>query len=153
LALYDALEPGGRTAGGGGGALTADLVTVREAIDAFNRRELAAGQRFFDPDVEWEFSGYLLQEQGHMVTGRDELVRFGELMFDTLEESRIEVDEVTSVAPNKVVCSGRLAVRAKGGDTDVIAPWVRLFELRDGRILRSKMYPDREAAIEAASES
>jgi len=127
-----------------------DAEIVREALDAYNRREISAAKEYVDPELKWELSDYLLQQPGHHTVGRDEWLRLGELVFETFAESKIDVDEVIVAAPGKVVCTGTLALRMNEGDPVATAPWVRLFELRDGRIARSTTYRDRGAAIEAA---
>jgi ketosteroid isomerase-like protein len=94
---------------------------VRQAFDAFSRRDVAALAELIDPDFEWA-------TPTARVAGRSEPEEFREI-------------------GDRVVVIGRIYAWGVGRVIDAPAGWV--WRLRDGRILEGRVYDSRRGALEA----
>ena len=123
---------------------------VRRAIDAFNRRDLDAAARDSDPKVEVDWSRSLGVEAA-IYQGRDDVRGFWNTFLDMFERIVVYPDEFIErgehvVVPNRTRMWGRDGI-------EVEARSVLVVTLRDGRILKWRLYQERDDALAAVGMS
>jgi ketosteroid isomerase-like protein len=120
---------------------------VRRSLDHWNETGGESLWELFDPDIE-----FVLDPPAFLAgtyRGRvqvDGLIAHLAALFD---EFRYEVDELLPAGDLVVSLGG---VRGRGvlsGVSDVRKGW-SVWELREGRVVRVRMYSDREEALQAA---
>jgi ketosteroid isomerase-like protein len=119
---------------------------AERAIEAFNRRGLAAMRLITASDVELDWSASLGPSAG-VYRGWDEVLSFYAEYFDAFEETSIEPDRFIDagesvVVPNVGRVRGRDGIEARARSTVV-------FTIREGRVSRICLYQETEQALEA----
>jgi ketosteroid isomerase-like protein len=122
---------------------------VRRGYDAMRRRDTEALLEACDPDVE--LISLIAQLEGGHYVGHDGIGRFLEDMREAWDvwlpqEDTIETDGDT------VLATGRTRLRGKGSGVEIDLDWGQVFTLRDGKVLWSRIYADRDEAREAFRE-
>jgi ketosteroid isomerase-like protein len=123
---------------------------VRAALEAWNERDLETAAELAHDDIEWDLSEYLLPGGARRISGREQFIEFGRVVFDTFHDSPLELEELIDSGNGKVVATGLARYRPKSTDSEIHAPWFRVFEVEDGKVRRSTVHPSRAAAITAA---
>jgi ketosteroid isomerase-like protein len=122
---------------------------VRPAYEAWNEGDMG---RFFDalaPDVEW-WPSEQSPEPGPF-RGHEELSRFMRSYYDSFEEIRFELEDVLQGRePDQVLVLLTLHTRGKGSGVEVDVRVGHLLTVRDGRIVRGRVYTNPDEAREAA---
>ena len=126
------------------------MEAFKRAVAAYNRRDIEAFLREFDPDAEWYsltqvmFGGEQSLYRGH--TGIREGVRD---IDEALAEMRVDCSEIRDL-DDTIVVIGRVSGhgRASGVELDAPINWVVDFE--GGRVARLRDYVDAQSALEAA---
>ena len=120
---------------------------LREAIEAFNRRDMEAWLALHDPEVvfradpEWPESA--------TVDGREAVWDFGLRLTDAWEQDPFEMVEVIDAGGDTLVARYRRLVRGKAsGIADVLDYWC-VHTVRRGKILRHEWFSSRAKALEA----
>jgi ketosteroid isomerase-like protein len=121
---------------------------VRRAVDAFNSRDLDRALEDLHPDGEIDWSESRGLERG-VYRGRAQVRRFYEQWLEVFEQLDIRPEEFIEVGPHVVVPNRGLA-RAREGMT-VAVNSTQVFTLRDGKIVRLRLYQDKETALEAVA--
>jgi ketosteroid isomerase-like protein len=126
---------------------SANVAVVRRAVESFNRRDLDAVMRDSDPDVEVDWSRSRGVEAG-VYRGHREVQDFWGTFLDVFESVTVIPDEFMEhgehvVMPNRSVMAGRQGITVE-------AHSVAVATLRDGHILRWRLYHDRSEALRAA---
>jgi ketosteroid isomerase-like protein len=121
---------------------------VRPALLAGSGGDFSALEALSDPSIEWDMSGVTGWVEQEIVRGPQEVVAFLEGWRGSWEGWHFEVEEVREVG--REVLAG-IHERAKGADTGVSVDQRRYlaFTLRDGKIVRVRMFSDRQEALEA----
>ena len=126
---------------------SADIETLRQAYEAFNRRDLEHLTEFFDPDAYWVPSASVwgAGKTYHGHAGLAELLRDLAADWQVFESHPEEFREVG----DHILVLGRIHARraADGRELDSPAGWI--WEMRDGRALRLQAYADPAKALEA----
>ena len=68
---------------------------------------------------------------------------------ETVGDLSIEVEQLIEVEA-KIVAFIRLRIRPHGADADLELRIAHLWTLRDGKLIRCEVFPEREHALEAA---
>jgi ketosteroid isomerase-like protein len=130
----------------GGPMSQENLEIVRRSLDHWNETGEPLWE-LLDPDVEyvidppaWLAGTYRGHAQFKWLNSR------GAEIFD---EFRYEVDELLP-AGDLVVSLGRIRVRGTLSGASAVQKGCGVWELRDGRIVRARMYFDREEALRDA---
>jgi ketosteroid isomerase-like protein len=121
-------------------AETVAVTLVREAFEAFARRDLAALVDLTDPEVELFAPTGLLANEGRCYRGHDGIARY---LYDVDRVwARLDVvPEKFREVGNHVVATGRVRAQARDGlEVDNPAAWV--WELRGGRLCWGCVYDD-----------
>ena len=119
---------------------------VKQALDAFARRDIDAMQALNDPDLELDWSRSLGWYAG-VYRGSDAVLRFYEGYYQAFEMDIIEPDRFIDIGefvavPNVSHLRGRDGV-------EVSARSALVFELRDGKIIRICLYQETAEALKA----
>src|SRR5262245_8063631 len=119
---------------------------VRKAIEAGNRRDLAALRVLWRSDAEVDWSRSLGPGKG-VDRGREEIEGFQDEFWSTFEKGEIEPHEFTQ-AGSEVVVSNTAHMRGRDG-VEVIARSTFVYTVEDGQITRLRMFQERADALEA----
>jgi ketosteroid isomerase-like protein len=103
------------------------------------------GLSIVDPDFEMTESR-ALPGAAH-VTGLEELRTYKLGWERNWSDWSWDEEELTEVAPGRVLLLATLRLRGKRSEVDVQRRWAYLFTVRDGRILRQDGYATREEAM------
>jgi ketosteroid isomerase-like protein len=120
---------------------------VRQAFDAFSRRDAGALIALADPDIVFRPPTGRLAGREDPYRGHEGLRAYLADVGRVWQELRSEPDEYIELG-DRVLCTGR--VYAWGVGRVVDAPAGGLWRLRDGRLLEGTVYDTRRAAYEAA---
>jgi len=125
-----------------------NIEKVRQAIDAFNRRDTEAMLELGGDDFEYDWSRSLGPNRGvyHGVEGFMEFVRDQWSMFD---EVRLEAHEFIPHGRHVVITSTTHGRGRQG--IPVSANSAMLYTFEDGRLVRITLFQEREEALAAAT--
>jgi hypothetical protein len=121
---------------------------VYRAIDAFNRRDLAAFLALMDPDIE--FTPYEVAVQGGNPYRRHAGVRiWWEESFAVIPDLRAEIFEVRELGDTLFV-GGRLLGQGASSGASFERPMWLAMEWREGKEVWWRAYGSKAEALEAA---
>jgi ketosteroid isomerase-like protein len=119
---------------------------ARRAYDAYNRRDIDAMLALATSDCV--MISQLLDASAEF-HGREGLARYYAMLNESWEEFRSVIEEAHDLGDH-VLTLNRSTARGKGSGMDVDAPTAAVFDFRDGKISRVRLYLDRaEASLEA----
>jgi ketosteroid isomerase-like protein len=119
---------------------------VRKAIEAGNRRDVAAARALWHSDAEVDWSRSLGPWKG-VYRGRAEIERFQNEFWSTFEENEVEPHGFTQ-AGSDVVVPNTTHMRGRGG-VEVIARSTFVYTVEDGQITRLRMFQEQDEALKA----
>lgn len=125
-----------------------NVEVVRKALALYNRRDFEALQALNHPDVALDWSASRAVFAG-VYRGWPEVLRFYKNVF-------VEVFEEAVIEPERFIESGDSVVvpntgRVRGRDgIHAVARSALLFEVRDGWIVRIRLYQETREALEVA---
>jgi ketosteroid isomerase-like protein len=120
-----------------------NIEVVREVIDAWNRRDLAAAQALHDPQCELrptQATETLHGHEGHAATFRD--------WFESFEEYRMEPEDFI-VHGDRVLVPMRQHARGARSGLALEQRFYQLYTLRERKIVRFEEYSEEPEALEA----
>jgi ketosteroid isomerase-like protein len=123
------------------------LEFVRLVHETTGRRD-PAGLELLDPDVEWDTSSYPFPDLAAVYRGHKGVAEFWTRWHAGWEIDEYEMEEFID-AGDEVVVATRVSGRGRDGiqlDVRIYAVW----EIRDAKLVRLRMYADREGALGAA---
>jgi ketosteroid isomerase-like protein len=119
---------------------------VRQALDAYARRDIAALREINDADLELDWTashGW----QARVYRGIEDALVFMEEYFEAFDEIVFETDDLIDAGESVVVPN---TARQRGRDgVEVTARSALVFTVRDGKITRIRLYQDTWQALEA----
>jgi ketosteroid isomerase-like protein len=123
-----------------------NVEVVRRSLAAYNREDLRAWQADSWPDVEVDWSASRGLE-ARVYRGHEETTGFFQGWFDLFEEARIEPERFIEsgdlvLVPNAAVFRGRDGI-------ETVARSCLVFEIRDGRVARIRLYQETSEALKA----
>jgi ketosteroid isomerase-like protein len=124
-----------------------NVEVAKRAIDAFNRRDVAAFAALTTPDFEWSPSMVAIESE--IFLGREGIEKYFASLENAWEKFHILPDRFRELA-DLVVMLGRLEGRGKGSGVPVDASLGMVFDLRGGMISRIRGYLDHGEALRAA---
>jgi ketosteroid isomerase-like protein len=116
---------------------------VRELIDAWNRRDLAAALERLHPEVELRPVESISPVRGH-----DEFAAGFEGWFEAFEEFAVDPRDFQADGDRVLVHVTQRAL-GKGSGVEISQSFHQLFELRDGLVIRFEEFADEEDALRA----
>ena len=126
----------------------ANIEKVREAIDAFNRRDREAMLALGDDDFVYDWTR-TLGPNARVYRGREELMEFIEDQWSVFDDQHLEVHEYIPRG-NHVVVTATVHGRGRQG-VPVSATSAHLYTFaEDGRLVRITLFQAREEALAAA---
>jgi ketosteroid isomerase-like protein len=121
---------------------------IRGVVAAYADGGFDAVLPFGSEDIEVYASQSLLNAGASR--GADEVQAWNSAWEDAWGESRYEIGEIELVGDDRAVAQARVTLtgRSSGITTEMRQWW--FFEMRDGKIARWHLYPDRDQAFAAA---
>jgi len=122
---------------------------VREAVDAYNRRDLTAMLEHWAPDAVVDWSNSDGPEAG-VYRSRREIRAFMDRFLETWDEVRIElIGEPVEVEDGPLIAENVTHLRGRDG-IEVHARSAFLITIRDGKQTSLTLYQTKQEALEAA---
>jgi uncharacterized protein len=125
-----------------------NIELAKRGVDAFNRRDLSTHEELCTPDFQW-FPAMPGIVEGGGYRGREGVEAYYREITDTWEEYRAVGDEFHDLGES-VLLLGRFEGRGKGSGAPVTAPMGMVFDFRDGKCWRHRVYLDPAEASRAA---
>jgi ketosteroid isomerase-like protein len=124
--------------------------TLRRALDAFNQRDRATWIDACDPAAE-NFPPADWPENAP-IHGPDAIWDFYVGAIEAWDGAEFHWGKLIDPGPpgDKVVANQRAELRGKTSGVEVLWSYWVLFTFRNGKVLRSKWFADREEAVQAA---
>jgi len=119
---------------------------IKRAYDAFARGDYATSLSYYDPQVE--FSQPADEPGGGTYYGVDGVTRAFRNWLTAWEDYRVEVEELSDHGAH-VLARTRHFMSGKGSGAVVEQTIFQVWTLRDGRIVRARMYYDEAEALAA----
>ena len=132
---------------------------VRSAVEAYRNPEvlalLARGDLpldLFDPDIEWDASRVadLVPDLADVYMGHEGVRTYWRRWFAAWDALQFEVQDVLDAGDHVVVLihNERQQGRHSGIWTE-LPPWAMIFTMRDGMLVRWRVYPNHQSALKA----
>jgi ketosteroid isomerase-like protein len=118
---------------------------ARRAFQAFNDRDLDAVLAGLDEEVE-AFPRLAAVEGGYR--GHDGVRRWWAQLLDAFPDFHVEILEVRDLG-DRMVLTLRLRGHGAGSDTPIDATHWQVTQLRDGKVIRWRVYTSESEALEA----
>jgi ketosteroid isomerase-like protein len=118
---------------------------AKRVTDAFNRREVDALLERATPDCV--MSSQLLDARTDF-EGREGIERFYKMLSESWDDFQSVAEEYRDLS-GRVLALGRNHGRGKGSGVQVDGPYGAVFDFRDGKISRIRLYLDHTQALEA----
>src|ERR671930_2384698 len=125
-----------------------NVEVVRQATDAYNRGAFTEAIAWMDPEIEWDMSRVEVPDPD-TYRGLERLQAFHESWRESWGSLELEIEELID-AGDEVISVVRQHGRGRLSGAEVEQGFAQVWALRDGKIIRMTMYPDRESALEAA---
>ena len=126
--------------------MSASIVVVTQAYQAFKRQDPDGLIALADPDIE--FGGSAAAPDG-LYRGHDGIRKYlADIEGAFGHEWDAEVERIAEAGDNRVVLIARVFGPGKGG-LPLDLRLAHIWELKDGKLLRGKVYLDPEAALDA----
>jgi ketosteroid isomerase-like protein len=126
-----------------------NVALVRQFVQAFNRRDLAAMSQKLDPEIEWQPGGPAAVERA-VYRGPDEVSSGFAATWETWEAFTLEESEVRDLG-DSLLWLGR--ARLRGSDASHVEldqEFAIHFLVRGEKIVRSRGFREWQVALEAA---
>jgi ketosteroid isomerase-like protein len=124
---------------------------VRQAYEAWNRRDFGSALANSDPDVEWTFTEEARGAAFESVyRGPDGVREFWDTFIEPWEEVNVEIEEIRD-AGDSVLALVVFHARARDG-LEIDQPFVHVITFRRSQVIRFEAFAERELqqALEAA---
>ena len=125
---------------------------VRRAYAAYNRADLDGVLLELHSDVRWEENHPLFGFVGldTLYDGHEGFRRWWQASRDPWTDVEAVIDEITPVGDHALVVRNTMRGKGAGSGVAVELPFFSVYDLRDGKIARRRLYPERHEALEAA---
>ena len=125
----------------------ANVETVKELMDAVNRRDIDTFARVTTPDFEW-FPVFAARVEGDPYRGREGIETFLREIDETWEEFRPVPEEYRDLG-DCVLALGRLKTRGQASGAPSDSPWGGVYDIRGGKTSRIRTFLDHGEALRA----
>jgi uncharacterized protein len=126
--------------------VSSNLDVVRAGFAAYNAGDVEGLLAVCDPDVELVPLPSLLT--GEPYRGHQGVRDYLGAISDDWSQRAVELDRLVEVG-DEVVLRGRFQARGRSSGVEVDAPAAWVVSLRDGRVVRLRVYTDPQEALEA----
>jgi ketosteroid isomerase-like protein len=124
---------------------------AHRTYETYNRGDLDGFLAAMHPDVVWEenhpvfgFAGLDARYLGH-----DGVRRWWQETREMWTNPKGEINDIAPAGNNALIIGSTMRGTGAGSGIDVEMPFFHLFEFRDGKIARRRIYPERQEALEA----
>ena len=124
-----------------------NVISVRQNLDAFDRRDRAAFLAIRDPacevlpDADWPEAG--------VISGREAVWDFYVSVAETFGMDSADA-EIIDAGGDKVLVHRSARVRGRASGANVVFGYSTVTTFREGKIVRDQWFADRADALEAA---
>jgi ketosteroid isomerase-like protein len=127
-----------------------NVEALRQALDAYNRRDIDAFMERFDPMVETHpLNLAMFAQEATVYHGHDGIRRFIGDVDEVLSEIQVEVVEIRDLG-ERIVARGRLHARGRASGAEIDSPIGWVVDFASGKVVRMRDYPDFTGALKAA---
>jgi ketosteroid isomerase-like protein len=124
---------------------SADIDVVRQVMEAFRQRDVARLRALFDEQSE--FTSALGSLERRSYRGPDDMERYVNDVDAVLDEWHTEDERYLDAGDGHVVLAYRIVGRGKGSGVPIDQEAAISWMVRDGKVLRGKVYLDPEEAL------
>jgi ketosteroid isomerase-like protein len=121
---------------------------VKEFSRVFEEGDRDKWREYFDPDVVWDTSASNWPSAG-VLHGHEGVERFFRDWLGTWEDFEVATTEYLD-AGSSVVVAFRQSGTGRGSGIHIERDFFAIYDLRDSKVVRYRMYDSREEALEAA---
>ena len=122
---------------------------IREVVAAMNSGDFETALERSHPDVEWQALDVFPDAETYH--GREGLRAFFQTWLDTFKGFRVHLETCEALGDDRVVAMVRVSGEGAESGVEVASPpFFQLFELRDGLLIRARMFQTESEALEAA---
>lgn len=119
-----------------------------KGFECWNGGEIDAMADMYAPDGEFDMTAFV---DGGIRRGRDEMTAFWREMWDAWQGVRMDPLDIFEIDSHRYLIPTRMWGRGLHSGAEVDQEFTFLYTLgEDGLIVRSKAFPDTEAALSAA---
>jgi ketosteroid isomerase-like protein len=129
-----------------------NVEVVRALAESFQRRDHERAFDFYDPEVEWDASRLteLVPDLGGVYRGHQGVRTYWRRWLSAWKDLEFEIEDVRDAGDEVVLLirNQRQWGRHSGIATES-PPYAMVFTLRGGNVVRFRMFPDQDSALEA----
>jgi ketosteroid isomerase-like protein len=125
------------------------LSLVQQGFECWNTGKVDLMADMYAPDAEIDFSA-VFPDTG-VVCGEQQVRRFFDETWNAWEGIRLDPLDVIRVDATRFVVPVRIWGKGRSTGIEVDRLCACLYTVRDGLVVRNKMFPDTESALAAAS--
>jgi ketosteroid isomerase-like protein len=124
---------------------------VRTAYAAMSARDFDALTKVTDSDWVFDFSRAIGPQKG-VYRGHEEIAQFGAATEEAFERFELSPIEFLVGSASQIVVRHHLSAKGRGSglELDRVPDATLLWELRDGKVIKTTLYNSRVEALEAA---
>ena len=127
-----------------------NVEVFKRAVDAYNRRDVDAFLKEFDPAVEWHpLTQVMFGEESTVYRGHEDIREFMREVDEAFDAVQIQSLEIRDLG-ERVVVVGRLQTRGKASGAETESPIAWVVDFKDGKVIWMRDYLDPNKALEAA---
>ena len=126
---------------------------VRALYEAFARRDGESPFSVYAPDIEWDMSRSAIPLPGEEAVyhGHEGVRRYARAWLEAWGFIDAPLERLVDAGDQVVALLGRTTARGKTSGVEVdTPPWAQVWTLRDGKVVRMRIYPEHAQALEAA---
>jgi ketosteroid isomerase-like protein len=126
-----------------------NIELIRATVEAFNRNDLDAVVQKMHPEVVWETLD-VLPDMG-TYRGHEGVRTFWQMWTETFRGFRLHMDACVPLGEGQVIATFRVSGEGAGSGAGVESPtFFQILVIRDGHIVRARMFTHEEEALQAA---
>ena len=130
-----------------------NVEVVRGLYEAFARRDGESPFSVYDPDIEWDMSRSAIPLPGEETVyhGHEGVRRYARAWMEPWGFIDAPLERLVDAGDVVVALLGRTTARGKMSGVEVdMPPWAQVWTLRDGKVVRMRIYPEHADALEVA---
>jgi ketosteroid isomerase-like protein len=126
---------------------------VRTLAEGFQRRQHKQAFEFYDPEIEWDASALAesMPDVAGLFHGHEGVRTYWRNWLSAWSDLRFEIEDVLEAGNHVVLLihNQRQWGRSSGIEAEM-PPFGMVFTIRDGKVVRCRLFPDQPSALEAA---
>jgi ketosteroid isomerase-like protein len=126
-----------------------NVENIRQAVEAFNRRDADAFVALTCPDVEWE-DAVFWSEGSRTWRGIETVREWFAQVTEPWASSRVKIDEIVEASEDQLVIALTLTARGKGSGAETQLHFWQVNRFAAGKTAARRVFGERAEALEAA---